>query len=368
MRALAPVPAGLLLAVHLAQLRARVVAAAGCRAAGVGGEDDAVARLGQLEELGVVVRELRALDGVRAALLAGGQGQVPLLGVDQLGGELRRGAARARGSGSRGGCGGGGGRRLGVVVGVVVGLLLLREPPALLVRLADGLGQRAGVEHRRLVVESSLESSSESSESSSSASSSVLVGGQADRGEVVGRGVAGERDLVHRDGRTGHGQRTADDGGDGDTPAHRGGTGQHVRALFDQRVPGGPLREGVAHVTASGERMPSHVPAFRSHGPVGRPASGFAGRVGSPAVRFRDRPVLASRRNLAAGSRRVACVPARWTPGATSGGTLGVARVGRRRAGRRAVGAWRRGVTPVRPGRCSSGEPDRRRPGRARPS
>ena len=108
-RALAPVPAGLLLAVHLAQLRARVVAAAGRRAAGVGGEDDAVARLGQLEELGVVVRELRALDGVRAALLAGGQGQVPLVGVDQLGGELRRGAARARGRRrGRGGRGGGG--------------------------------------------------------------------------------------------------------------------------------------------------------------------------------------------------------------------------------------------------------------------
>ena len=276
-------------------------------------------------------------------------------------------AAAAAGAAAAGRGGGGGGRRLGVVVGVVVGLLLLREPPALLVRLADGLGQRAGVEHRRLV----------------GVVLGVLlgvvrvvgvrvvvriVGGQADRGEVVGCGVAGERDLVHRDGRTGHGQRTADDGGDGDTPAHRGGTGQHVRTLVDQRVPGGPLREGVAHVTASGERMPSHVPAFRSHGPVGRPASGFAGRVGSPAVRFRDRPVLASRRNLAAGSRRVACVPARWTPGATSGGTLGAARVGRRRAGRRAVGAWRQVVTPVRPGRCSSGEPDRRCPGRARPS
>ena len=113
-------PGRLLAAVHLAQLRARVVAVLGGDAVGAGVEDDAVARLGQVEELAVVRRELGALDGVRAALLAGGQGQVPLVGVDQLARGLRRGAPGTRKRGDRaavaGGGGGGGGRAdIGVV-------------------------------------------------------------------------------------------------------------------------------------------------------------------------------------------------------------------------------------------------------------
>ncbi len=197
----------------------------------------------------------------------------------------------------------------------------------------------------------------------------LAVRGQTDRRQLVVDGVVRRREPVDRDGCAGHGQRAADHGRDGDAPAHRGRTGRPVRTLAQQRVPGGPLREGVAHVTASGERMPSHVPAFRSHGPVGRPASGFAGRVGSPAVRFRDRPVLASEENLAGGSRSVACVPARWEFHAASGGTQGARRVGRRGVGRRTVGRRRPDVSPAAaPGRCSSAARGRRHPAAARPS
>ena len=197
----------------------------------------------------------------------------------------------------------------------------------------------------------------------------LTVRGQTDRRQLVVDGVVRQREPVDRDGCAGHGQRAADHGRDGDAPAHRGRTDRPVRTLAQQRVPGGPLREGVAHVTASGERMPSHVPAFRSHGPVGRPASGFAGRVGSPAVRFRDRPVLASEMNLAGGSRSVACVPARWDFHAASGGTHGARRVGRRGVERRTVGRRRPDVSPAAaPGRCSSAARGRRHPAAARPS
>ena len=68
------------------------MAARGGDAAGAGGEDHAVLGRVELEELAVVTGQRRSLDEVRAALLAGGQGQVPVLGVDDLG----RAAARRR--------------------------------------------------------------------------------------------------------------------------------------------------------------------------------------------------------------------------------------------------------------------------------
>ena len=97
--ALAPVPARLLGADHLAQLRARVVAARCGDPVGAGGEDHAVLGRVELEELAVVLGQRRALDEVRAALLAGRQRQVPVLGVDQLGRQVA--ADRTAGGGGQ---------------------------------------------------------------------------------------------------------------------------------------------------------------------------------------------------------------------------------------------------------------------------
>ena len=83
-------PGGLGAAVHLPQLRARVVAVLGGDAVAAGGEHDAVARVVEREEGVGELPEVGVLDGVGVARLAGGQRQVPVGEVDQVTGHLGR--------------------------------------------------------------------------------------------------------------------------------------------------------------------------------------------------------------------------------------------------------------------------------------
>src|SRR3954447_14443848 len=118
-------PGGLLAAVHLPQLRARVVTVLRGDAVAVGAEHHAVTRRVELEEVVGELLQRRVLDGVGAPLLAGRQGQVPVPEVDHVGRQPRvapggrRGGAESRTRDRRRGArerldGGAGGRADGV--------------------------------------------------------------------------------------------------------------------------------------------------------------------------------------------------------------------------------------------------------------
>ena len=303
------------------------MAVLGGDAVGAGVEDDAVARLVQVEELAVVGRELGArrwCPGCRPCRWAGSgttRGCRSARRASTRCARQRRSAARRSARGARacaapssGTCG---------------------SPP------------RAGGPPRSPCARFLGTARWSRAPGSPSAVSSCLVASlclRVARRRLFGRRVRRPRASARLRGRR-------DDGRTGRRTGRRrrrrrrrcpgapGRTG-HRERIDLRRVPGDRLRQGVAHVAASGERMPGHVPAFRNHGPVGRPASGFAGRVGSPAVRFHDRSVLASTKNLAVGS---------------AGGCVRTGEVGHRRGERQRTGAS--GHTPwsADPARATSG-------------